>query len=103
MKFSFQFSNLYGTVYRTGDLIFTPDGNTVISPVGNKISLFDLKNHKSETLPIGRLNEDSKSWDRIRECTCIEMAFITILAEYNILINQEYRALQKSFFGKKIY
>jgi len=53
MKFSYQFSNLYGTVYRTGDLVFTPDGNTVLSPVGNKISMFDLKNHKSETLPIG--------------------------------------------------
>ena len=53
MKFSYEFSNLYGTVYRTGNLIFTPDGNTVISPVGNKISMFDLKNHKSETLPVG--------------------------------------------------
>ena len=52
MKFSYKFSNLFGTVYRGGDLIFTPDGNTVISPVGNKITLFDLKNHKSETLPV---------------------------------------------------
>ena len=54
MKFSYEFSNLYGTVYRTGDLVFSPDGNTVLSPVGNKISMFDLKNHKSETLPIGQ-------------------------------------------------
>jgi len=52
MKFSYQFSNLFGTVFRGGDLLFTPDGNTVLSPVGNKISMFDLKNHKSETLPI---------------------------------------------------
>jgi len=52
MKFSFQFSNLFGTVYRGGDLLFTPDGNTVMSPVGNKVSMFDLKNHKSETLPV---------------------------------------------------
>jgi len=56
MKFSYEFSNLYGTVYRTGDLVFTPDGNTVLSPVGNKISMFDLKNHKSETLPIGQVS-----------------------------------------------
>uniref|UniRef100_A0A673IUQ0 Periodic tryptophan protein 2 homolog n=1 Tax=Sinocyclocheilus rhinocerous TaxID=307959 RepID=A0A673IUQ0_9TELE len=27
------------------------DGNSVISPVGNRISVFDLKNNKSETLP----------------------------------------------------
>ena len=38
MKFNYQFSNLLGTVYRSGNLLFTPDGNSVISPVGNKIS-----------------------------------------------------------------
>jgi len=52
MKFSYKFSNLLGTVYRGGDLLFSTDGNTVISPVGNRISMFDLKNHKSETLPV---------------------------------------------------
>lgn len=52
MKFSFQFSNLLGTVYQKGNLLFAPDGTTVFSPVGNKITMFDLKNHRSETLPI---------------------------------------------------
>ncbi|XP_046394793.1 periodic tryptophan protein 2 homolog [Ischnura elegans] len=52
MKFSFKFSNLLGTAYRKGDLLFSPDGNTVISPVGNRISFFDLKNNKSFTLPV---------------------------------------------------
>jgi len=52
MKFSFQFSNLLGAVYRKGNIAFTPDGNSVISPVGNRISVFDLKNNKSQTLPI---------------------------------------------------
>lgn len=52
MKFSFQFSNLLGTVYQQGNLLFAPDGTTVLSPVGNKITIFDLKNHRSETLPI---------------------------------------------------
>lgn len=52
MKFSYKFSNLIGTVYHNGNLLFTPDGNVVISPVGNRITLYDLRNHKSETLPI---------------------------------------------------
>lgn len=52
MKFAFKFSNLIGTVYRKGNLHFTPDGNTVIAPVGNRLSLFDLRNNKSETLPV---------------------------------------------------
>lgn len=52
MKFNYKFSNLLGTVYRNGNLAFSPDGNCVLSPVGNKISCFDLKNNRSSTLPI---------------------------------------------------
>ncbi|XP_034948808.1 periodic tryptophan protein 2 homolog [Chelonus insularis] len=52
MKFSYKFSNLLGTVYRKGNLLFANDGSTVISPVGNRISIYDLKNNKSSTLPV---------------------------------------------------
>ncbi|CAH1183241.1 unnamed protein product [Phaedon cochleariae] len=52
MKFQYKFQNLLGTVYKKGDLLFTPDGNSVISTVGNRISIFDLKNNKSTTLPV---------------------------------------------------
>ncbi|RLU14873.1 hypothetical protein DMN91_012760 [Ooceraea biroi] len=52
MKFSYKFSNLLGTVYRKGELLFTPDGSSVISPVGNRITIYDLKNNKSMTLPV---------------------------------------------------
>lgn len=52
MKFSYKFSNLLGTVYNRGDIIFSNDGNTVICPVGNKISVYDLRNNRSYTLPI---------------------------------------------------
>ena len=37
-----QFSNLLGTVYRKGNLLFTPDGTCLLSPVGNRVSVFDL-------------------------------------------------------------
>uniref|UniRef100_A0A2K6PG69 PWP2 small subunit processome component n=1 Tax=Rhinopithecus roxellana TaxID=61622 RepID=A0A2K6PG69_RHIRO len=43
MKFAYRFSNLLGTVYRRGNLNFTCDGNAVISPVGNRVTVFDLK------------------------------------------------------------
>jgi len=52
MKFAYQFSNLLGSVYRKGNVAFTPDGNCVVSPVGNRVSVFDLKNNKSHTLPV---------------------------------------------------
>lgn len=47
-----QFSNLMGTIYRKGNVIFTNDGNSVISPVGNRITIYDLKNNKSRTLSL---------------------------------------------------
>ncbi|EIM88864.1 WD repeat protein [Stereum hirsutum FP-91666 SS1] len=49
MKANYQFSNLCGTVYRQGNVVFTPDGNSVLSPVGNRVSVFDLVNNKSST------------------------------------------------------
>ncbi|KAJ1863412.1 U3 snoRNP protein [Coemansia sp. RSA 989] len=51
MKTDFKFSNLCGTVYRKGNLVFTPDGNSILSPVGNRVTVFDLVNNKTETLP----------------------------------------------------
>ena len=41
--FSIQFSNLLGAVYRRGNLSFTQDGDNIVSPVGNRITKFDLK------------------------------------------------------------
>ncbi|KAI0000839.1 WD40 repeat-like protein [Russula vinacea] len=51
MKANFKFSNLCGTVYQQGNIIFTPDGNSVLSPVGNRVSVFDLVNNNSFTFP----------------------------------------------------
>ncbi|KAG4068090.1 hypothetical protein HA402_001515 [Bradysia odoriphaga] len=52
MKFAYKFSNLLGTIYKKGNVIFTPDGNTVVSPVGNKITIYDLKTNKATTLAL---------------------------------------------------
>ncbi|KAI8813494.1 WD40-repeat-containing domain protein [Cladochytrium replicatum] len=51
MRLNFQFSNLCGTVYLQGNLLFTPDGNSVISPVGNRITVFDVTRNKAYTFP----------------------------------------------------
>ncbi|CAJ0641939.1 2030_t:CDS:2 [Entrophospora sp. SA101] len=55
MKSDYKFSNLCGTVYTQGNLCFTPDGNSLLSPVGNRVSLFDLVNNKSFTFPFENL------------------------------------------------
>ncbi|KAF2140365.1 uncharacterized protein K452DRAFT_359986 [Aplosporella prunicola CBS 121167] len=51
MKTDFRFSNLLGTVYSRGNLLFSPDGTCLFSPVGNRVTVFDLINNKSHTLP----------------------------------------------------
>ncbi|KAK5089805.1 U3 snoRNP protein [Exophiala xenobiotica] len=51
MKTEFKFSNLLGTVYRQGNVIFTPDGDSLLSPVGNRVSVFNLTKNTSYTLP----------------------------------------------------
>ncbi|KAI9766282.1 MAG: hypothetical protein M1840_006696 [Geoglossum simile] len=60
MKTEFKFSNLLGTVYCRGNLIFTPDGTCLLSPVGNRVSVFDLVNNKSYTLPFAHRRNISR-------------------------------------------
>lgn len=42
MATAYRLSNVCGSVYKTGNLTFTPDGKKVISPVGNRLSVTDL-------------------------------------------------------------
>jgi periodic tryptophan protein 2 len=42
MAHTFRFQSLCGTVYRNGNLLFSPDGNTVYSAVGNRVTAFEL-------------------------------------------------------------
>ncbi|OAA66973.1 periodic tryptophan protein 2 [Niveomyces insectorum RCEF 264] len=51
MKTEFKFSNLLGTVYCQGNLLFSPDGTHLYSPVGNRVTVFNLVDNKSYTLP----------------------------------------------------
>lgn len=50
MKYSYRFSNLCGTVFKSGNLCFHPDGTTLFSPVGNRVTAFQLAAHTSSTL-----------------------------------------------------
>lgn len=60
MKTDFQFSNLLGTVYRRGNIIFTPDGTCLLSPVGNRVTVFDLTKDTSYTLPLAHRRNISR-------------------------------------------
>ncbi|CAK4030952.1 Periodic tryptophan 2 [Lecanosticta acicola] len=60
MKTEFKFSNLLGTVYRKGNLVYTDDGTCLLSPVGNRVTVFDLINNKSHTLPFAHRQNISR-------------------------------------------
>lgn len=47
MKTDFKFSNLLGTVYCQGNLLFSPDGTHLFSPVGNRVTVFNLVEYVS--------------------------------------------------------
>ena len=51
VRLAYQFSNLLGTVYRQGNLVFSPDGNLLYSAVGNRVSCFDLVKSRTFTFP----------------------------------------------------
>ncbi|PKS10853.1 hypothetical protein jhhlp_002610 [Lomentospora prolificans] len=51
MKTNFKFSNLLGTVYCQGNLLFDPEGTHLFSPVGNRVTVFNLVDNKSYTFP----------------------------------------------------
>ena len=51
MPFNYRFAHLCGAVYSRGNVQFTSDGNTLLSPVGNRVTAFDLVQHTSSTLP----------------------------------------------------
>lgn len=51
MKTDFKFSNLLGTVYCQGNLLFSPDGTHLYSPVGNKVTVFNLVEYAFQPPP----------------------------------------------------
>lgn len=49
MRSGFKFSNLLGQVYNTGNVVFSQDGTKLVSPVDNRVNVYDLINSTSFT------------------------------------------------------
>ncbi|TGZ66946.1 hypothetical protein CRM22_005055 [Opisthorchis felineus] len=52
MRLNFKFSNLFGTAYKCGNILFTSNGCGLLSPVGNQINVYDLQTDESTTLDV---------------------------------------------------
>jgi len=73
-----QFSNLLGCCYRKGNLLFTADGYRLISPVGNRVSIFDLKRFMMFSI-LFSLNEDFRCGFKIEKCRKIHSFLVAKL------------------------
>ncbi|KAL2889526.1 Periodic tryptophan protein 2 [Ceratocystis lukuohia] len=60
MKTDFKFTNLLGQVYCQGNLVFDPEGTHLFSPVGNRVSVFNLVDNKTYTLPFAHRKNISR-------------------------------------------
>ena len=90
MKSSFRFANVCGTVYQQGNIQFAGDGDMLYSPVGNRLSVFDLVRNMSFTLPF----ETRKSIARVAVSPA-NTSLVLVADEdgHAILINVSRRAL----------
>lgn len=95
-RYSFAFRNLCGVAYKSGNVLFSPDGNSLLCPVGNRITVCDLVAHVSYTLdaearaditrialsPDGRLllAIDVGAWEWGGGCSCPVRALALALA-----------------------
>ena len=63
-----KFSNLVGTVYKQGNIVFVADGSALLSPVGNRLSHFDLTKHvpTRETLLITAISHSHLHLNTVR-------------------------------------
>ena len=52
MRLGYEFSNIYGSVYSNGNIEFSKDGDFLLSPIGNRLRVYNLRNDTSFTLPL---------------------------------------------------
>ena len=100
MQLSYRLQRICGTVYSNGNIIFTPDGNSVISPVGNRVTVFDLIHHKTTTFP----HENKKSIQNIA-ISHNGVFLITVDVEGHALLMNYSRmlVLARIHFKRKVY
>lgn len=100
MKFSYRLSKVCGNVFENGNLCFTPDGNTVLSPVGNRVSVFDLVRHTTSTIPF----ENKKNIKRITISNNGRFLVTIDIDGHALFINFPRRVILHRFhFKRKVY
>jgi periodic tryptophan protein 2 len=100
MKLSYRMKRVCGSVFENGNIIFTSDGNSVICPVGNRLTVFDLLQHSSYTLPF----ENRKNIKRIVVSHNGRFLISVDVDGHALFINLSRRViLERMSFKRKVY
>lgn len=94
MRLNFQLSNVYGSVYKGGNVVFSNDGLSVYSPIGNRVTCFDLAGSKAFTFPFENFAPTRRiaispsgnmllSCDKEGSCIAINVVRKTIIAKHH--------------------
>ena len=50
MKFCYKLERLCGEVHNNGNLLYSRDGESLLSAIGNRVNVYDLVRHSTNTL-----------------------------------------------------
>lgn len=87
MKCDYKFSNLLGNPYTSGNILFAKGGEWLLSPVGNRVALYDLKSGQSSTLDF----ETIDPVDRISVSPCSSLMIVVDKKGRSLIFNVKYR------------
>jgi periodic tryptophan protein 2 len=97
MKLSYRLKRVCGSVYNNGNIIFTADGNSVLSPVGNRVTVFDLLQHTCITLPF----ESRKNIKRLCVSNNGKFLIVVDIDGHALFINYPRRVILHRFHFKR--
>lgn len=100
MKLSYRMKRVCGNVFENGNIVFTSDGNSVICPVGNRVTVFDLLQNSSYSLPF----ENRKNIKRIAVSNNGKFLISVDIEGHALFINISRRViLARLSFKRKVY
>jgi periodic tryptophan protein 2 len=100
MKLSYRLKRVCGNVFENGNIVFTSDGNSIICPVGNRVTVFNLVQHSSFTLPF----ENRKNIRKIAVSNNGRFLVTVDIEGHALFINLSRRVILQRFnFKRKVY
>ncbi|KII72806.1 Periodic tryptophan protein 2 [Thelohanellus kitauei] len=108
---SFKFTNLFGSVYSKGNILFQSDGKSILCPVGNRVTVYDLKMNENFTIETGNrqdivrmaLSPDDNlllTMDALGHCVCSSL--VTHMPIHYFNFRSRVKCIQFSPDGKYI-